>query len=432
MDDESRRIRESDRRQLRRLIDASPRARVVTVRGEAGLGKTTLLAGLADDAAAGRLAGAAGHRQHGGARAQPGRAAPAAAAAAQRGGCAARGPAGGPGGRLRAGRDAGAGRPLSLYLACLTLLSQQAGEAPLLLVVDDAQWIDQHTLDVLAFVARRLADDPIALVFGSREAVPADLGPDSRTLDLAPLTAAEASRLLDLQPDPPAGQDAGRHPGAGRGQPARAGRADPGRRRGPGRGGGLARPGAAADRAAAAVVHRLGAGPARADSAGAAARGGGRQYRAEPELSQRSARGPADAWEPAQAAGLIVIAGGSVAFRHPLIRSAVYQASSPATRAAAHRALAAALEHRPDRQAWQLAAAATGPDEPLARRLAVAGRRRPRERPGRDRGRRLAAGGRAQPGSPGRGPAARAGGPCPGRDRPGRMRRPRTPAGSSS
>src|ERR1700761_2056362 len=50
MDDRPRGIRELDQRQLGRVIDASPRSRVVTVRGEAGLGKTTLLTGLADEA----------------------------------------------------------------------------------------------------------------------------------------------------------------------------------------------------------------------------------------------------------------------------------------------------------------------------------------------------------------------------------------------
>ena len=78
---------------------------------------------------------------------------------------------------------------------------------------------------------------------------------------------------------------------------------------------------------------------------------------------------PADAWRPAQAAGLIAVSGGSVVFSHPLIRSAIYQAASLAARSAAHRDLAAALHHQPERQAWQLAAAATGPDEALAKRL---------------------------------------------------------------
>src|SRR6202012_3197383 len=78
---------------------------------------------------------------------------------------------------------------------------------------------------------------------------------------------------------------------------------------------------------------------------------------------------PADAWAPAQAAGLIAVSGGSAIFSHPLIRSAIYQSASPAARSAAHRVLAAALQDQPQRQAWQLAAATTGPDEALAKRL---------------------------------------------------------------
>jgi DNA-binding CsgD family transcriptional regulator len=371
MDDAPRGIREPDQRQLRRLIDASPRSRVVTVRGEAGLGKTTLLNGLADEArqAGWRVLRATGSTAEtslslaalhqllrpllGAATGLP---------AAQRAALAA---------AFGLAEPAEPAGPLTLYLACLTLLSQQAGQAALLLVVDDAQWVDQATLDVLAFIARRLADDPIALVFGSREAVPADLGPDRRTLDLAPLTVAEASRLLDLQPAPPTGgtravilEQAAGNPLA-LAELTRAAAADPAAA-------------AAWTGQALPLTERL----RWSFTASALALPEATQRALllaaaddNPELNLSYLSGPLgiadDAWEPALTAGLIVIADGSVTFRHPLIRSAVYQASSPAARAAAHRALATALGYRPDRQAWQLAAAATGPDEVLARRLAA-------------------------------------------------------------
>src|ERR1700761_8705586 len=139
MDDQPRGIREQDQRQLRRLIDASPRSRVVTVRGEAGLGKTTLLTGLADEA---RQVGWRGLRATGSTAEtalslaglhqllRPLLGAATGLPAAQR---AALGAAFG---LAETPEPPG---PLQLYLACLTLLSQQAGEAPLLLVMDDAQ-----------------------------------------------------------------------------------------------------------------------------------------------------------------------------------------------------------------------------------------------------------------------------------------------------
>jgi DNA-binding CsgD family transcriptional regulator len=375
MDDEARSIRGPDRRQLRRLIQPGPGTRVMTVRGDAGLGKTTLLAGLADNAAA---AGWRVLRANG----STSEAALSLAGLHQLlrpllGGADDLAPA------QRSALSAAFGLTetvprspdsLQLYLACLTLLSQQAGAAPLLLLVDDAQWIDQATLDVLAFAARRLADDPIAMALSSREAVEADLGPDSRTLDLAPLTWQDSNRLLDLQPVPPDGtiramvlEQAGGNPLA-LVELARAVAADP---------------------AAAAAWHGQGLPLTERlrRSFTASARG-------LPERTQRalllaaaddrqkldlsflsSSQGlPFDVWEPARAAGLLVIADGLVTFPHPLVRSAIYQSSSPADRAAAHRALATALEHHPDRQAWQLAAAASGPDEALAERLQSIGR----------------------------------------------------------
>jgi len=370
MNDEARSIRGPDRRQLRRLIQPSPGTRVVTVRGDAGLGKTTLLAGLAADAAnAGwRVLRATGSTSE--------------ASLSLAGLHQLVRPLLGAAGDLpptqRAALSAAFGLtetipgpvdPLQLYLACLTLLSQQSNQTPLLLVVDDAQWVDQATVDVLGFVARRLADDPIALAFGSRETVTADLGPESRTLDLDPLSAPDANQLLDRQPAPPTGglravvlEQAAGNPLA-LVELARAAAADPAAAAG---WHGQALPlTERLQRSFTASALALPEDTRRALLLAAA------DDSREMNLSYLSGSlgAPASAWEPAQAAGLIVIADGSATFPHPLIRSAIYQAASPADRAAAHRALAAALDHRPDRQAWQLAAATTGPDEKLALRL---------------------------------------------------------------
>src|SRR3984957_8288982 len=199
MSDQVGSIRGAEQRQLRQLILSGPRIRVVTVRGEAGIGKTTLLAGGAAAAAeAGwRVLRASGSTSE--ARLslaglhqllRPVLGAVDDLPSAQR---AAFNTA------LGLSRGSASADLLQLYIACLALLSQQSGLAPMLLVVDDAQWIDQATLDILGFIARRLADDPIAMAFGSREAVAADLGPDSQTIHLSPLAPLEANQLLDLQ-----------------------------------------------------------------------------------------------------------------------------------------------------------------------------------------------------------------------------------------
>jgi DNA-binding CsgD family transcriptional regulator len=84
---------------------------------------------------------------------------------------------------------------------------------------------------------------------------------------------------------------------------------------------------------------------------------------------------PADALDPAVLTGLIAADQASIRFRHPLVRSAIYQQASPPQRRAAHAALAAVLAGQPDRRDWHRAASTVGMDEEVAAELEAAGSR---------------------------------------------------------
>jgi DNA-binding CsgD family transcriptional regulator/tetratricopeptide (TPR) repeat protein len=257
-------------------------------------------------------------------------------------------------------------------LAVLSLLSDVAGEEPLVCLVDDAQWLDRASAQALAFVARRLVAESVALIFVVRE--PSDeqnfaglpqlvvdgLGDDDARALLAsvirwPLDERVRDRivaethgnplaLLELPRGLTPAQLAG-----GFGLPSVE--ALPGRieesfaRR-------LAPLPAATRR-----LLLLAAADPLGDSALLA--------RAADRLGIK-----AEAADAAESEGLVEFCV-QVTFRHPLVRSAIYRSASPEQRREAHQALAEATDPQldADRRAWHFAQAALGPDEEVASEL---------------------------------------------------------------
>ncbi|MGW7426678.1 AAA family ATPase [Streptomyces sp. NPDC054813] len=273
---------------------------------------------------------------------------------------------------------------LSLCVGVLGLITGAAAHRPLLLLVDDAQWLDLGSVDVLAFLARRLEGEPVVLLLAAREeGVPARFDRDFPQVTVGPLSRTAAGQLLDAQPDPPRGKaraeilrQAAGNPLAlielpralARGRAAGAG----GGAGGTGGAGGAALPlTARLENLFAADLPGLPA-PTREALLLVAAAGTAELtdlIRAAPELDV------VRALDPAERVGLVRVADGRVLPRHPLVRSAVYHAASFHERRQAHLALAGALAGEPDRRAWQLAAAATGQDAEVADALAESAER---------------------------------------------------------
>jgi DNA-binding CsgD family transcriptional regulator len=254
---------------------------------------------------------------------------------------------------------------LLVGLAVLGLLSEAAGDRPLVCVVDDAQWLDRASAQALAFVARRLLAESVALVFvvGAEERELAGLpelvveGLDDRdaqallaSVFIGPLDERVRDRILaETRGNPlallelPRGLSAAELAG-GFGLPVAlplSGRIEEHFRR---RLIGLPAP-----------TRRLLL-VAAAEPVG------------DPLRVWGAARRLGIGTDAAAAAAGLAEFGARVRFRHPLVRSAVYRAASIQERQFVHAALAQATDRDldPDRRAWHLAQAATGPDEDVA------------------------------------------------------------------
>ena len=255
-------------------------------------------------------------------------------------------------------------------LAALSLLSEVAEQRPLICLVDDQQWLDRASTQVLAFVGRRLQNESVGLVFGARrpdvdmaglpQLVLAGLGEeDARSLLdsvlAAPLDVRVRERIVaETRGNPlallelPRGLTAAQLAG----------------------GFGLTGHAPLSGRIAQAFQRRLEALPAQTRRLllVAAAEPVG-----DPVLVWRAAERlgiEAAAATPAAQAGLLEF-GTRVLFRHPLVRSTVYRSAPMQDRHDVHRALAEVTDPGvdPDRRAWHRAQAAPGPDEDVAEEL---------------------------------------------------------------
>jgi DNA-binding CsgD family transcriptional regulator len=255
-------------------------------------------------------------------------------------------------------------------LATLSLLSELAEEYPLVCLVDDAQWLDRASAQVLGFAARRLAAESVGLVFAAR--VAGDELAGLPELVVEGLPEADARALLDSVLTAPLDPrvhgrivaEAGGNPLALLELPRGVTPAE--------LAGGFALPDARPlpGRIEESFQRRLEVLPAdtrrllqlaAADPVG------------DPVLLWRAAErlGIApQAADPAAEAGLVEV-GARVRFRHPLVRSAAYRSASLQKRQELHRALAEATDPQldPDRRAWHWALAAPGPDEDVAAEL---------------------------------------------------------------
>jgi hypothetical protein len=262
--------------------------------------------------------------------------------------------------------------PFLVGLAVLTLLSHAAEEQPLICLVDDAQWLDGSSAQVLSFVARRLQAESVIVLFAERDNDRQGNLAGLPKLVLRRLSDADARELLaSSRPGPLDERVAQRIIAEARGNPLALLELPHGVSSASLAGGfAVADSLSLESRVEASFrrrVDRLPEETQRLLLVGAAEPTGNPTllWRAASELGV-----PVEAGAPAEGADLIAV-GTRVTFRHPLLRSAIYHAAPPDERRNAHRALAKATdpEADPDRRAWHRAHAAFGPDEEVAAEL---------------------------------------------------------------
>ncbi len=251
-------------------------------------------------------------------------------------------------------------------LGVLSLFSEVADERPLLCVIDDAQWLDQASALTLAFVARRLLAEPVGIVFAARE--PGDELQHVSELEVHGVGNGDARALLGLAVRFMLDERVrDRIIAETRGNPLALLELPRGLTAAQLAGGfGLLGAHALSGRIEDSFVRRL---EALSDDARRLMLLAAAEPVGDPLLLWRAAEqlGITVSAVDAETDELLAI-GERVAFRHPLVRSAVYRSAVLQERRAVHLALADATDRDadPDRRAWHLAAAAAGPDERVA------------------------------------------------------------------
>ncbi|WP_250031318.1 ATP-binding protein [Paractinoplanes maris] len=257
-------------------------------------------------------------------------------------------------------------------VAVLSLLAAVSEDKPLLCLIDDAQWLDETSIQTLTFVSRRLLAERVGVVFAIRQSAAGRAWRGLPDLAVSGLSNDDARALLDsVVPGRLDEQVRDRIVAETRGNPL-----------------------ALLELPKGLTAAELAGGFGRPDAqplAGTIERSFAQRMRSLPPPTQKllltAAAEPLgdakllrraikrlnlgmSAAAPAEAAGLIEI-GSRVRFRHPLVRTAAYRAAAPADRREVHRALAGATDQAtdPDRRVWHRAHAADDTDEDIAAEL---------------------------------------------------------------
>jgi DNA-binding CsgD family transcriptional regulator len=266
-----------------------------------------------------------------------------------------------------------------VFAGGLTLLSQMAERRPVLCLVDDAHWLDTASGDALSFIARRLHAEGVVMLFAAREG-------DVRRFEAAGVPTlvvdrldAEAARMLLSRAEGVAPFVVDRLIEHSRGNPLAlvelpsaltkeqlAGE-EP-----------LPEPLPLTHEVEGVFLERVRRLPRQTQRVLLVAATDDAEDAALVTRAAHLLGADARALDAAEQAGLISIHGNRLEFRHPLLRSAIYEATTSNERRVVHRALADALsngDEHADRRAWHLAASVLQPDEDVVRALEDAARR---------------------------------------------------------